>query len=624
MCKTNQSIQSLSVSEIIEEHFVIPCYQRPYRWTRDHADRLWNDLLIYYSDEGFRYSLGTIVCIKKGDEYEVLDGQQRLRTLELLLRAFDEESDKFVKIESLTDKQSREYQESLDHQNEVLNYFNDAIQKAKDKNLNLGNIKNFLYQKVRIDLIALPIRQFDNNSSIVEASKMFEIINARGLPLTSLDILKADLVALYKDDKQKDSFARRWEACQKALVSGAKEALVKQQGESKTMAYQPKSFLEIVNQGAAKAIDRSASQKDNDDAPHSTKKAPIDFTNLLVIAREIYRHKFKESLCEEIRTPMALTSSEFLTRFRELYNGKMQWGSKEIDDFMGILEDCVIFIVDHCPYRNDSGEWEDNDSLGSDFRTLAQSFMAANGYANVGQYWLFLLLLVYQKGKKEKGELTRLLKQWAWESCRTDLKDSYSQRVIEFVNKPSVLFVFKNDKNDDVRSGDDCEYNRWKYGQMSRWPFYLTDWLLLKDEKNQLRVFKDCFNKPFNDKNLGDLICEFQNRIPNFKVVARGSVEHWTPQTPTSSCELDEEKINSFTNLALLESGFNSGLSNSNTKVKAEKVLKLENPSLKLLWMALFSREFETNFTTEEGFKYLKSGWIQFLSKASQRYLIEN
>lgn len=619
MCETkeykNGTIKSLPVKEIIKNRFLIPCYQRPYRWTRDHADRLWNDLLIYYSDTRFSYSLGTIVCIKNGERYEVLDGQQRLRTLNLLLTAFEQTpNEQFVENESLIDIKSSEFKESAGNKDEVLAYFKEAIQKAiNDKN----KIKDYLDKGVHIDLIALPIRRFDdeskpNNFSIVEASKMFEIINARGLPLTSLDILKADLVALYNDDEQKGSFARRWEACQKALVSWSKESLAKQQNESQTMVYQPKSFLEIVNQGAAKTIEHSTLQKDKDESPHSTKKAPIDFTNLLVIAREIYRQMFKESLCEEIRTPMALTSSELLSRFRELYNGKGRWGQKEIDDFMAILQDCVTFVVEHCPYRNESGEWEENNSLGSDFRTLAQSFMAANGYANVGQYWLFLLLLAYRKGKREKGELTYLLKQWAWESCRTDHEVSYSQRAIGFVDNPSISFDF----NDHV-------YDRWNYSQMSRWPFYLTDWLLLKDSEYQLNAFKESFKTPFKEgEDLGPLIRQFRDRIENFKVVARGSTEHWTPQE--SACELSEEMKNSFTNLALLESGFNSGLSNSSTTVKAKKVLEsLKNPSLKLLWMALFTKMYETEFTTKDGFDYLTAGWIQFISKASQQYLIE-
>ena len=69
----------------------IPYYQRPYAWTEEETDTLFEDLYDFYinepSDEN--YFLGSIVLIKEDDKphADVIDGQQRLTTLTILLAA---------------------------------------------------------------------------------------------------------------------------------------------------------------------------------------------------------------------------------------------------------------------------------------------------------------------------------------------------------------------------------------------------------------------------------------------------------------------------------------------------------------------------------------------------------
>lgn len=69
----------------------IPSYQRPYAWTEEETDTLFEDLYDFYinepSDEN--YFLGSIVLIKEDDKphADVIDGQQRLTTLTILLAA---------------------------------------------------------------------------------------------------------------------------------------------------------------------------------------------------------------------------------------------------------------------------------------------------------------------------------------------------------------------------------------------------------------------------------------------------------------------------------------------------------------------------------------------------------
>lgn len=78
--------------------FLIPDYQRPYAWEEKECQTLWDDLFLFAFPDNYRdkfnsstdeYFLGPIVTFKnKEGKKEIIDGQQRLTTLMLLLRAF--------------------------------------------------------------------------------------------------------------------------------------------------------------------------------------------------------------------------------------------------------------------------------------------------------------------------------------------------------------------------------------------------------------------------------------------------------------------------------------------------------------------------------------------------------
>ena len=98
MSKLN--IDQSSIKKLFEDKksdFLIPDYQRPYAWTDVECQTLWDDIFEFAfpgddvskfnSDE--EYYLGPIVTFKNDDgKKEIIDGQQRLTTLMLLLRAF--------------------------------------------------------------------------------------------------------------------------------------------------------------------------------------------------------------------------------------------------------------------------------------------------------------------------------------------------------------------------------------------------------------------------------------------------------------------------------------------------------------------------------------------------------
>jgi uncharacterized protein with ParB-like and HNH nuclease domain len=90
---TKKSISSL-FSEMQGTKFIIPDYQRPYKWDLEKCEILWQDLTSFFEEStgNEEYYLGTVVTCKNDEsgkiEIEVIDGQQRITSLLLLLRAF--------------------------------------------------------------------------------------------------------------------------------------------------------------------------------------------------------------------------------------------------------------------------------------------------------------------------------------------------------------------------------------------------------------------------------------------------------------------------------------------------------------------------------------------------------
>ena len=86
--KITDAISMKSVKELFGESFFIPNYQRGYRWERQQAEDLLNDIDAFIKKDKKEkeiYCLQPLVVSEDNNKYRVIDGQQRLTTIYLIL-----------------------------------------------------------------------------------------------------------------------------------------------------------------------------------------------------------------------------------------------------------------------------------------------------------------------------------------------------------------------------------------------------------------------------------------------------------------------------------------------------------------------------------------------------------
>ncbi|GAA6933885.1 hypothetical protein DUHN57_00690 [Helicobacter pylori] len=268
-----KSLKNILVAEY-DAYYQIPIYQRPYQWGKEQCEELLNDLFENYKD--YRkddYFCGSLVLIQSDEgnkTYDIVDGQQRLSTFILLAKVLAT-----LYSERLTEKSKGYLQESWSDRHEdgekkkrkrldfdlvgssakkdfqdALNFFDDLYASkgknsksnapSKGKNSYLKNaicLKNYLEQKeiedindfikwlyLKVNFITIICSDTDM------ALRIFNVLNARGLPLHATDIFKGELLKKLTEEKEQEELATRWENLrQKCLDNGfAMETLFSQ------------------------------------------------------------------------------------------------------------------------------------------------------------------------------------------------------------------------------------------------------------------------------------------------------------------------------------------------------------------------------------------------------------
>ncbi|MFB2539363.1 DUF262 domain-containing protein [Acinetobacter sp. c3-l95] len=177
----------LNIKDILankDRKLSIPEYQRPYKWQIRHVQQLANDLLLHFKEEKI-YRIGTVV-IHKNDNYDIVDGQQRIVTLSLLLYVLGLDKEELCILKS-------KFNHSISYYNIKQNY--DYLKHYVEESfISSDEIKQFKdYILNTCQMVYVELNQLD------EAFQFFDSQNARGKPLESYDLLKAYHLREMKD-----------------------------------------------------------------------------------------------------------------------------------------------------------------------------------------------------------------------------------------------------------------------------------------------------------------------------------------------------------------------------------------------------------------------------------------
>ena len=233
---TDLSAKYTKFTELLTDNlFRIPEYQRPYSWNNRQLEDLFGDIK-KVNISGEPHFMATVVCLKKEEKkkvgsnelsvYEIVDGQQRLTSLIVLLKA--------IQLH-FNQSQKKEKEEAYNLQNQVLvrgendekrlillqtnhdesNIFDNYLRNGKHPSKGkldteplkkLNNcferceefVKKWNEDKDLIELLAIIKNKLGfifyelNNEKTVYT--VFEVLNSRGLPVIALDKTKCILM----------------------------------------------------------------------------------------------------------------------------------------------------------------------------------------------------------------------------------------------------------------------------------------------------------------------------------------------------------------------------------------------------------------------------------------------
>lgn len=248
--------------------YFVPEYQRLYSWTDDPIIKLWDDFYEAYINKKSieNYFLGSIITVPADKGVDLIDGQQRITTLTILFATicemYEVDEDFRKKYLAGADDEIRRLKRLYLHKD------NPKLVLQKQDNLNVG-FNTFITQTIKnrlrngdlkkpkagelkggdqdkkyenaLFIFRERLKNFDKNlkgfiefilnqiifikvecTNLPFAIKLFQIINDRGLDLTTADIVKSYLLGSLNDKKQEESYnevKKTWDDSMKQIAN---------------------------------------------------------------------------------------------------------------------------------------------------------------------------------------------------------------------------------------------------------------------------------------------------------------------------------------------------------------------------------------------------------------------
>ncbi|GAA7263078.1 DUF262 domain-containing protein [Helicobacter pylori] len=216
--------------------FSIPVYQRNYAWGEENCKKLLQDIISIFQNEKTHY-MGSITYIlhliddekslRQLQEFVIIDGQQRITTLMLLLKAIEtkiqnegikKEIDNLLNLTGQrlrlkpikSDKeafdlvmQNRSHEiQGLSHIKNNYKFFTKAFEHYLSKGVRIEEIYGAF---LRLKIVAIGLELGEDDPQVV-----FESINATGVQLKGLDLIRNYLMMGENSDRQKHLYETYW------------------------------------------------------------------------------------------------------------------------------------------------------------------------------------------------------------------------------------------------------------------------------------------------------------------------------------------------------------------------------------------------------------------------------
>ncbi|VVB54962.1 Uncharacterised protein [uncultured archaeon] len=273
------------LSRIFSDEFLfeVPEYQRPLSWTSENFQKLIEDIYDAQTSGEEQYFIGSIILQGKGKNlFEIIDGQQRIVSLSVLLAVIrDNTSDekqkaqiqKYIYLEEDTLKEIpeamkvtpwdelkddfRKYVYSIggtalflkDFENKRIKFIDEetpryhlyeAISTFKTKLEEITDRESFVkYLLNRVYIVYI------KTTDLISAFRLFSVLNARGLPLTTSDLLKNESLGEISDSNERRKYAKIWVDIEESI---GREELEDVMGFLRTIILQEKAKVSIYEE----------------------------------------------------------------------------------------------------------------------------------------------------------------------------------------------------------------------------------------------------------------------------------------------------------------------------------------------------------------------------------------
>ncbi len=587
--------------------YIIPLYQRAFSWEDKEINQLMEDIDGIADDTDSSYCLGSLIVYKLDDEYEVIDGQQRLTTLFLVLKylldwknceyltfAYRPTSDNTLDTIGAQDNLLKEKDEGIIKGWDIISEYFKKHDKEKFKEK---------LSKVKIYRIKVPPH--------TDLNRYFEIMNTRGEQLEQQDILKAHLMDCLNDN-EKDIFALIWDACvnmngyiqmhftpeYRASIFGEtwtekpkneyNKFIRAESGEEK------KKILDIINFDSIQKLQEANNYGEDDDGSQRFRS--------IIEAPYFLMHVLKVFLNQEIKshgdTKRLLDDKKLFETFeaviKKYYNGQKRVFSLK---FINYLLTCRYLFDKYIIKRETSGTDEEGVWSLKCLCSSGQQSKKKAYYKNT----CFANLWEREKTYDERHKQILML-----QAC---LRVSYtSPKIMHWITE--LLIWLYNNNNNIVDVGTFLE----KYIAKAVYQDYFNNNSNLSDEDYlKAEAFNAGVDTPhivFNylDYLLWNKYKKAEENYKNFTFEYRNSVEHWYPQHPsegTFESWSPKDGLDYFGNLCLVQRRTNSKFSNLSPESKKGSFGDtIKNGSLKL---RIMSNETITNADWKEN-AYKKHG----------------